>query len=79
MKRLTPGEEDVLLRLIDGKSNKAIAVDLQLSVRTIEVRRAKLMKKMKAASLAELIRLIVSADPHYGIAPPSAPPESFGV
>jgi two-component system, LuxR family, response regulator FixJ len=64
--RLTPGEHDVLRHLVDGRSNKAIATELGLSVRTIEVRRAKLMKKMKAESLAELIRLTILADPDYG-------------
>ena len=66
LQRLTPGEREVLQLLTDGKSNKVIAVELGLSVRTIEVRRAKLMKKMKAESLAKLIRLTLSADPHYG-------------
>ncbi len=66
LQRLTPGEHQVLQRLIDGESNKAIAAELALSVRTIEVRRAKVMKKMKAESLAELIRATLSADPHYG-------------
>jgi two-component system response regulator FixJ len=66
LQRLTPGEHMVLQLLIDGKSNKAIAAELEMSVRTIEVRRAKLMKKMKAESLAELIRLTLAADPHYG-------------
>jgi FixJ family two-component response regulator len=66
LQRLTPGEHQVLQRLSDGKSNKTIAAELALSVRTIEVRRAKLMKKMKAESLAELIRLTLSADPDYG-------------
>jgi FixJ family two-component response regulator len=66
LQRLTIGEQNVLRRLIEGKSNKTIAAELELSVRTIEVRRAKLMKKMKAESLAELIRLTLSADPHYG-------------
>jgi FixJ family two-component response regulator len=66
LQRLTPGEHDVLRLLIEGKSNKIIAVELNLSVRTIEVRRAKLMKKMKADSLAELIRLTLTADPQYG-------------
>jgi two-component system, LuxR family, response regulator FixJ len=64
--RLTPGEHEVLRLLIDGKSNKTIGAELGLSVRTIEVRRAKLMKKMKAESLAELIRLTLLADPLYG-------------
>jgi len=66
LRRLNPGEHAVLELLVEGKSNKAIAADLGLSVRTIEVRRAKLMKKMKAESLAELIRLILLADPNYG-------------
>jgi two-component system, LuxR family, response regulator FixJ len=66
LQRLTPGEHDVLAHLIDGKSNKTIAAELNLSVRTIEVRRAKLMSKMKAESLAELIRLTLMANPHYG-------------
>jgi len=66
LQRLTTGEHDVLALLIDGKPNRAVAVELNLSVRTIEVRRAKIMSKMKAESLAELIRLTLSADPRYG-------------
>jgi two-component system, LuxR family, response regulator FixJ len=66
LQRLTPGEHKVLQLLIDGNSNKEIAAELGLSVRTLEVRRAKLMKKMKAESLAELIRLTLAADPLYG-------------
>jgi two-component system, LuxR family, response regulator FixJ len=65
LQRLTPGEQIVLRMLINGRSNKAIAEELKLSVRTIEVRRAKVMKKMKAESLAELIRLTLNADPHF--------------
>ena len=41
LQRLTTGEHQVLHRLIDGKSNKTIAAELKLSVRTIEVRRAR--------------------------------------
>ena len=66
LNRLTPGEHEVLRQLIDGKSNKTIAAELGLSVRTIEVRRAKVMKKMKADSLAELIKLTISANPCFG-------------
>jgi two-component system, LuxR family, response regulator FixJ len=68
---LTPGEHDVLRQLIAGQSNRAIAAELGLSVRTIEVRRAKIMKKMKAQSLAELVRLTLSANSDYG--KPQAP------
>jgi len=59
--KLSPGEWKVLNRLLEGKSNKEIAADLQLSVRTIEVRRAKIMDKMRADSLAELVRFAVEA------------------
>jgi two-component system, LuxR family, response regulator FixJ len=65
LQRLTAGEQIVLRMLINGRSNRAIAEELKLSVRTIEVRRAKVMKKMKAESLAELIRLALNADPHF--------------
>ena len=66
LERLTQGEHDVLIALINGKSNKAIAAELGLSVRTIEVRRAKVMQKMKAHSLAELVRATLLASGDYG-------------
>jgi two-component system, LuxR family, response regulator FixJ len=79
LERLTPGEHDVLRLLTDGRSNKAIAAELKLSVRTIEVRRAKLMKKMMAESLAELIRLTLVANPDYGKPPtPAGNPDEVG-
>jgi len=61
--KLTPGEKDVLRMLVDGQSNKSIAVALRVSVRAVEVRRSKLMGKMKAESLAELVRLTLAALP----------------
>jgi two-component system, LuxR family, response regulator FixJ len=57
LERLTQGEYDVLAQIMEGKSNKAIAADLCVSIRAVEVRRSKLMKKMKAGSLADLIRM----------------------
>ncbi|MGD0653695.1 MAG: response regulator [Thermoguttaceae bacterium] len=57
LEQLTRGEYDVLDRLMEGKSNRAIAADLCLSVRAVEVRRSKLMQKMKAKSLADLIQM----------------------
>jgi len=70
LETLTDGEHEVLERLIDGKSNKLIAAELGMSVRTIEVRRSKLMDKMQAGSLAELVRLVLAADPKLGERPP---------
>jgi FixJ family two-component response regulator len=69
LQHLTPGEHGVLRLLIDGRLNKEIAEELGLSVRTIEVRRSKLMKKMKADSLAELVRATLTADPDYAERP----------
>lgn len=59
---LTSGEHAVLELLLDGDSNRRIADALGVSVRTVEVRRAKLMRKMKAQSLPELVRLVIVAE-----------------
>lgn len=58
--KLTPGERDVLNLIMEGKMNKEIAAQLHLSTRTIEDRRAKLMKKMGVESLAELIQVVMT-------------------
>lgn len=56
---LTPREYQVLERLVLGKANKCIAGDLGISERTVEKHRAKIMEKMGAHSLAELITIIL--------------------
>jgi len=58
--RLTAGEREVLNLILEGKRNKEIAVELHLSTRSIEDRRAKIMKKMAAASLVELVQLVMT-------------------
>jgi len=58
---LTPRERQVMDGLVAGRSNKLIARDYDISPRTIEVYRANVMTKMKAASLSELVRLAVHA------------------
>ncbi len=58
--KLTPGEREVLNLILEGKMNKEIAGELKLSTRTIEDRRAKLMKKMGVESLAELIQVVMT-------------------
>lgn len=54
---LTPREREVLERLVAGQANKTIAFDLGTSPRTVEVQRARVMEKMGARSLAELVRM----------------------
>lgn len=58
--KLTPGEREVLNLILEGKMNKEIAAELHLSTRTIEDRRAKLMKKMNAQCVAELVQLVLT-------------------
>jgi FixJ family two-component response regulator len=59
---LTPREIQVLRLVTLGKSNKAIAGDLDLSQRTVELHRAHLMEKMGASSLAHLVRMTMIED-----------------
>jgi two-component system response regulator FixJ len=54
--KLSPREREVLQGLLDGKANKEIARELGISPKAIELYRSKLMSKMEASSLAELIR-----------------------
>ena len=55
---LTPREREVLDLVVAGQTNKAIAFDLRVSAKTVEVHRAHCMRKMKVESLAELVRLM---------------------
>lgn len=58
---LSARERQVLDGLIAGHSNKAIAHELGISPRTVEVYRANLMAKMEAKSLSELVRMAIVA------------------
>lgn len=62
MRLLTQRERDVMERVITGKSNKVIASELQLSMKTVEVHRSHVMEKLQADSLADLIRLCLLAN-----------------
>jgi|JYMV01.1.fsa_nt_gi RNA polymerase sigma factor (sigma-70 family) len=57
MAQLTPREHDVLEMVVEGTPNKEIAAALGVSTRTVEVHRAKVMEKMQANSLADLVRM----------------------
>lgn len=56
---LTERERGVLQRVIEGKANKVIAAELEISVKTVEAHRAKVMEKMGVDSVAELVQRII--------------------
>ena len=58
---LSPREREVLYGLMDGRPNKMIAYHLGISVRTVEVHRARMMERLGVRQLAEVIRLGVIA------------------
>ncbi len=58
---LTLREADVLEGIVSGKSNKAIAAELGISIKTVEVHRARVMSKMAANSVAELTAVCIAS------------------
>jgi FixJ family two-component response regulator len=56
---LTPREREVMEKIVDGAPNKAVAYDLSVSERTVEIHRSRAMKKMRAESLAELVQMVM--------------------
>lgn len=56
---LTPREQEVLQLVTQGKANKVMAGDLGVSQRTVEIHRARVMEKMGAHSLAQLVRMVL--------------------
>lgn len=65
---LTPRETEVMQRVVRGQANKVIAMDLGVSQRTVELHRARVMRKLKMRSLAELVHAV---DKIAGVAAPS--------
>jgi len=62
LESLTPREREVLDLMTQGKQNKSIAQDLGVSPRTVEIHRARVMEKMNAQSVAELVRMMLDLD-----------------
>jgi FixJ family two-component response regulator len=58
MAALTPREREVMAQVCAGRLNKQIAADLGIAEKTVKVHRARVMKKMGAGSVAELVQLV---------------------
>jgi two-component system response regulator FixJ len=54
---LTQREKEVMALIVEGKANKVVAQDLELSERTVEIHRARVMEKMQVRSVAQLVKL----------------------
>ena len=65
---LTPREREVLTMVTSGKANKVMAADLGVSQRTVEIHRARVMEKMGASSLAQLVRMVMDLGEEAGAA-----------
>lgn len=57
---LTPREREVAERIVDGQANKVVALELDISERTVEIHRARIMQKMETRSLAHLVQMVMS-------------------
>ena len=59
LRMLTPRERQVMELVVEGNSNKVIAIDLGVSERTVEIHRGRVMRKMGAESLPHLVRMVI--------------------
>lgn len=57
MTALTPREQEVMARVVAGEHNREIAEALGISVRTVEVHKSRMMSKLRADSVADLVRI----------------------
>jgi two-component system response regulator FixJ len=60
MEQLTDREREVMDLIVAGKANKVIAYELSISPRTVEIHRSRVMEKMGAGNLADLVRKVLS-------------------
>lgn len=58
---LSSRQVDVLKRIYHGQTNKAIGLELGISIKTVEKHRAKVMTRLSAGSLAELVRIVANS------------------
>ena len=67
---LTPREHDVLNQVVSGQPNKIIAHNLKVSQRSVEMHRSRVMEKMGASSVAQLVRMLITVETRQPEVPP---------
>lgn len=60
VRSMTPREREIMERMIAGQANKVIAIELEISQRTVEIHRSRVMHKMGTHSLAQLVRMVMA-------------------
>lgn len=63
---MTPREREIMDRMIAGQANKVIAIELEISQRTVEIHRSRVMHKMGTHSLAQLVRMFLAVKDKLG-------------
>jgi FixJ family two-component response regulator len=66
---LTPRETEVMEEILRGKLNKIIAADLDMSVRTVEVHRARVLEKLGARNGSDMVRVVLSSERYQDWSP----------
>lgn len=72
IEKLTPREQQVLERIVNGRLNKQIADDLGISIKTVEAHRASIMDKTGSGTVADLMRVVVKSELYPKISSPLA-------
>mgnify|MGYP006420796953 CR=1 FL=1 len=71
LERLTPRERQVMEGILAGKLNKVIGYELDMSTRTVEVHRGRILEKLGARNAPEMVRLVLAGQRYRGWSPPA--------
>ena len=62
MRSLTTREREVMGMIVEGKASKVMAAELKISEKTVQTHRARVMEKMHAKSVADLVRMVIKVE-----------------